>query len=143
MTTKIKRKWRKKILDFMDYKLIQICILFLATSLSCEFLYKNKFLKYLKKIIYIFKNLNKILKSDLISEHWKERIVFFYSIKLLFYSFYIPLMFILCISPIVIVLFLISNNRDEFLSHIYSPINALLISIVVIIYFNLRKKFSD
>ena len=124
----VKIKKLKKLNKQLIIILLSIGLLEIIKYSKILFLVRNN-LKLAYKII-------QMLKSKLISDHWKEKVLLRYSFELLFNSFKI-----LFIFSLIVVFSIILNMFDSnFYSIIFSIEGTIKITIVIFLYLYLRKK---
>ena len=110
--------------------LVIICII------SVEFFNFTKFFGRLDTILQITRKVFNILTSKKISDHWKEKIILNYALKLMTLS----LQILLIILFIVFIFFIADLFLDDFLINIFS-LQVIIISFLFIMGYLRLKKF--
>ena len=110
-------------------------VLLLVCILSIEVFIKLNFLSLLKSILEVIKKVIYVIPQNNISDHWKEKVVPAYALKMMKYSFQILLILLAIISFFIIADFLI----DNFLTFTFSLMGILESVIFAFGYAYLRK----
>ena len=100
-------------------------ILFVLIALSIEIVIRTKYYCLIKKLIYYISRSNKIILNKNYSDHWKEKTIPKYSIRIMKTSIY---MFLVCLA--IIILFYTAsvfiNNFSLFVLSLKGVISAIL-----------------
>lgn len=112
-------------------------LLMLICIFSVEIFYFFNFSKKVISILSFSKKVTSVIISKKISDHWKEKIVPFYAIKIMKIS--IILLFIF--SVIISILFFVSIFKKNFYIFVISIYGIVESVIFVIIYLILKKFF--
>ena len=91
-------------------------ILFFACILSVEIFYKLNFFDLCNSFLRISKKVGYVIQSKKISDHWKEKIIPKYSLKMMKISIQILTLLIL----VIIIFVLINISFSGFLKHVFS-----------------------
>lgn len=110
-------------------------VLLLVCILSIEVFIKLNFLSLLKSILEVIKKVTYVIPQNNISDHWKEKVIPAYALKMMKYSFQILLILLAIISFFIIADFLI----DNFLTFTFSLMGILESVIFAFGYTYLRK----
>jgi|TARA_B100001093_G_scaffold362228_1_gene346977 preprotein translocase subunit SecE len=110
-------------------------LLLLVCILSVEVFIKLNFLSLLDSILEVIKKVIYVISKNNISDHWKEKVVPAYALKMMKYSFQILLILFVIIFFFVIADFLINN----FLAFTLSLMGILESAIFAFGYAYLRK----
>ena len=108
--------------------------LIMCCMLSIELIVKSNFKLILSSLIVISKKVLIVLKSEKISDCWKEKIIPYYAISMFKYS--IKLFFIICI--IVSIFFLPSFLISDFIFFSISLLGIIESIIICIAYMKIR-----
>ena len=111
----------------------------LATILCCEIFFKISLIKNFKELIKLQKNSISIIKSDKISDHWKEKIVVEYAKKIAISAVKVPILLIIIFLPLILWLTIFKNLSLETTSWFLTSMELFLITISSIFYFIIRK----
>lgn len=115
----------------VHFFLILLCIL------SVEVFIRLNFLSYLDSILKVTKKVTYIILQEKISDHWKEKVIPVYALKLMKYSLQILLILLFILSLFFIIDIFINN----FLAFTLSLIGIIESIIFVLGYFYLRRLF--
>ena len=74
-------------------------ILFVLIALSIEIVIRTKYYCLIKKLIYYISRSNKVILNKNYSDHWKEKTIPKYSIRIMKTSIY---MFLVCLAIIIL-----------------------------------------
>ena len=110
-------------------------VLLLACILSIEVFIKLNFLSLLKSILEVIKKVIYVIPQNNISDHWKEKVIPAYALRMVKYSFQILLILFVIIFFFVIADFLL----DNFLDFTFSLMGILESAIFAFGYAYLRK----
>tara|TARA_B100001059_G_scaffold204259_1_gene213449 strand:+ start:700 stop:1056 length:357 start_codon:yes stop_codon:yes gene_type:complete len=110
-------------------------LLLLVCILSIEVFIKLNFLSLLESILEVIKKVIYVIPQKNISDHWKEKVVPAYALKMMKYSFQILLILLAIISFFIIADFLTNN----FLTFTFSLIGILESVVFAFGYLYLRK----
>ena len=110
--------------------------LFLFSLGVVEIIKYFKILILVKRNFIIIKKIIKMIISKSISDHWKQKMIFAYSINLIKNS--AKMIFI--ITLIVIYYFIFQLNVSEFQKLVFSFFGTLEITLIIIFYIYFRKK---
>ena len=109
--------------------LLVICIL------SVEFFVRLNFLSYLDSILKVTKRVSYVIPKNNISDHWKEKVIPAYALRIMKYS-----LKILLILSLIMSLFFIANIfYDNFLTFTFSFIGIIESMVFAFGYVFLRK----
>ena len=112
-------------------------LLSLVCILSVEVLIRFNFLSYLDSIIKVTKKVTYIIPKSNISDHWKEKVIPAYALRIMKYSLQILLILLLIIS-----LFFISDYFfNDFLAFTFSWVGIIESMVFAFGYVFLRKSF--
>ena len=119
----------------MNYNqiIIDILILIFIISYSCETLIRSIPLLF-QKFCFNFLAILKTVGSSRISDHWKEKILFFYAFRQLKCSFYFLLILLLAFFPFFLIHFNTIINLITFKG-------ILLTTLLAVLYINIRRIF--
>ena len=112
--------------------------LVIITVYSYEVLKFNAFFKNLNTSLQLYKSIFKLYKLKRVSDHWKEKVMFNYSYKLIISS--IKILF--NIFLIFIMLLCVFYYENKIINYIFSIIGSLELIIFFIVYAKIRNKFS-
>ena len=84
-------------------------LLFLICILSVEVFIHFRFFSLLGSMLEVTIRITKVIPQDKISDHWKEKIIPIYSLRMMKYSLQIFLLLLLIISLIITVDFFLNN----------------------------------
>ena len=112
-------------------------ILLLVCILSVEVFIRLNFLSYLDSILKVTKRVTYVIPKSNISDHWKEKVVPAYALRIMKYSLQILLILLLILS-----LFLIADFFfNDFLTFTFSWIGIIESMVFAFSYVYLRKLF--
>lgn len=111
--------------------LLVICIL------SVEFFVRLNFLSYLDSILKVTKRVSYVIPKNNISDHWKEKVIPAYALRIMKHSLQILLILLLIIS-LFFITDLFHNNFFVFSSSLIGIIESLVFALG---YALLRKSF--
>ena len=110
-------------------------LLLLVCILSVEIFIRLNFLSLLDSILKVTKKVTYVIPQNNISDHWKEKVVLAYALKIMKYSLQILLILLLIIS-----LFLIADFFfNDFLAFTFSLIGIIESMVFAFGYVYLRK----
>ena len=127
----------------MNFTFYQFLIIATGTVISSELLLRTPFFRVIKSDIKLIKKIVFVLSSSNISDHWKERVVQVYALKLLKFSLLIPLLLFLIITPLCFALWIASHSLENFLLLILDLWLIFFLAIVSILYLKIRKYNND
>ena len=112
-------------------------LLLLVCILSVEVVIRLNFLSYLNLILKVTKRVTYVIPNNNISDHWKEKVIPAYALRIMKYSLQILLILLLIIS-----LFFISDYFfNDFLAFTFSWIGIIESMVFAFGYVYLRKLF--
>ena len=112
-------------------------LLLLVCILSVEVFIRLKFLSYLDSILKVTKRVTYVIPKSNISDHWKEKVIPAYALRIMKYSLQILLILLLILS-----LFLIADFFfNDFLAFTFSSIGITESMVFAFGYVYLRKLF--
>jgi hypothetical protein len=112
-------------------------LLLLLCILSVEVFIRSNFLSHLDLILKVTKKVIYLIPKSSISDHWKEKVIPAYALKIMKYSLQILLILLLIIS-----LFFISDYFfNDFLAFTFSWIGIIESMVFAFSYVYLRKLF--
>ena len=112
-------------------------LLLLVCIISVEFFIRLNFLSHLDSILKVTKKVTYVIPQNNISDHWKEKVVLAYALRIMKYSLQILLILLLIIS-----LFLIADFFfNDFLALSLSLIGIIESIVFAFGYVFLRKSF--
>ena len=112
-------------------------LLSLVCILSVEVFIRLNFLSHLDSILKVTKKVTYVIPNNNISDHWKEKVIPEYALKIMQYSLQILLILLLIMS-----LFLITNYFfNDFLAFTFSWIGIIESMVFAFGYVYLRKLF--
>src|SRR5210317_1780882 len=112
-------------------------LLSLVCILSVEVFIRLNFLSYLDSILKVTKRVTYVIPKSNISDHWKEKVIPAYALRIMKYSLQILLILLLIIS-----LFFISDFFfNDFLAFTFSLIGIIESMVFAFGYVYLRKLF--
>jgi len=115
----------------MHFLLLLVCILSVEVFIRLNFLlHLDSILKVTKKVTYIIPNNN-------VSDHWKEKVIPAYALKIMKYSLQILLILLLIMS----LLFIAHYFINDFLAFTFSLIGIIESMVFAFGYVYLRKSF--
>jgi len=112
-------------------------ILLLACILSIEVFIRFNFLSYLDSIIKVTKRVTYVIPNSNISDHWKEKVIPAYALRIMRYSLQILLILLMIISLFIIADYFFNN----FLVFTLSLIGIIESMVFAFGYIYLRKLF--
>tara|TARA_B110000503_G_scaffold128423_1_gene199465 strand:- start:162 stop:545 length:384 start_codon:yes stop_codon:yes gene_type:complete len=127
----------------MNFSFYQFLIISTGTVISSEMLLRTPFFSVIKSDIKLIKKIVFVLSSSNISDHWKERVVQVYALKLLKFSLLIPLLLFLILSPLGFALWISSHSLENFISLSLDLWLIFFLAIVSILYLKIRKYNND
>jgi len=127
----------------MNFTFHQFLIIATGTLISSELILRTPFFSVLKSDIKLIKKIIFVLSSNNISDHWKERVVQVYALKLLKFSLLIPILLFLIITPFFFALWISSHSLENFVSLSLDLWLILFVAIVSTLYLKIRKYFND
>jgi len=112
-------------------------LLSLVCILSVEVFIRLNFLSHLDSILKVTKKVTYVIPNNNISDHWKEKVIPAYALRIMKYSLQILLILLLIMS-----LFLITNYFfNDFLAFTFSLIGIIESMVFAFSYVYLRKLF--
>ena len=111
--------------------------LLMLSIISIEILFRLKFSNKLYSTFQFSKKASHVLMTQKISDHWKEKIIPFYALRLMILSIKILFIFIAILSGFIITSYFI----EDFILYTLSLIGIFETLFFSIIYFNIRKHF--
>lgn len=112
-------------------------LLFLICILSVEVFIQFRFFSLLGSMLVVTKKITQVIPQDKISDHWKEKIIPVYSLRMMKYSLQIFLLLLLIISLIITADFFLNN----FLSYTLTLTGVIESVIFASGYFFIRQVF--
>jgi hypothetical protein len=114
-------------------------LLVLVCILSVEVFIRLNFLSHLNSILIVTKKVTYVIQQNSISDHWKEKVIPSYALKIMKYSLKILLILIFIMSLFFIPNFFINN----FIAFTLSLTGIIESMIFAFGYFFLRKQFIE
>ena len=111
--------------------------LLLVCILSVEVFIRLNFLSYLDSILKVTKKVTFVIPKGNISDHWKEKIIPAYALRIMKYSLQILLILLLIIS----LFFIADYFFNDFLAFTFSLIGIIESMVIAFGYVYLRKLF--
>ena len=102
--------------------------------LSYEFIRFYKLINQFKNIYRLYQKIFKLLVSKKISDNWKEKVLFRYSIDL----FTVSIKIIIIISILILFFYIFDYFSNEFIKYILTFTGIVQMSLSLIIYHYLR-----
>lgn len=127
----------------MNFTLYQFLIIATGTVISSELLLHIPLFSVIKSDIKLIKKIVFVLSSSNISDHWKERVVQAYALKLLKFSLLIPLLLFLILTPFGFALWVSSQSLENFISLSLDFWLIIFVAIVSTLYLKIRKYNND
>ena len=112
-------------------------ILLLVCILSVEVFIRLNFLSHLNSILKVTKRVTYVIPKSNISDHWKEKVIPAYALKIMKYSLQI-LLILLLIMSLFFITYLFHNN---FLAYTLSLIGIIESMVLAFGYVYLRRLF--
>ena len=112
-------------------------ILLLVCILSVEVFIRLNFLSYLDSILKVTKRVTYVIPNNNISDHWKEKVIPAYALRIMKYSLLILLILLLIIS----LFFIADYFFNDFLAFTFSLIGIMESMVFAFGYVYLRKSF--
>ena len=112
-------------------------LLLLVCIISVEFFLRLNFLSHLDSILKVTKKITYIIPQNSISDHWKEKVIPAYALRIMKHSLQILLILLLIIS-LFFITDLFHNNFFVFTSSLIGIIESLVFALG---YALLRKSF--
>ena len=91
-------------------------LIFIVCILSVELFIRLKFLSHLNSMLKVTKKVTYVISQNKISDHWKEKVIPAYALKIMNYSLKILLILLLIIS----LFFIIDLLQNNFLAFTFS-----------------------
>ena len=111
-----------------------------AAILACEFFLRLPFNTLLIRLVRFSKRAVSVLRSRKISDHWKEKALPCYAVKIGMASLALGALLCAALSPFVVVTLLFSPRFSE-LIHFFADLSASLgITVLAVGYLVLRRK---
>ena len=110
-------------------------LLFLVCILSVEVFIRLNFLSHLNSILKVARKVTYVIPKNNISDHWKEKVIPAYALKIMKYSLQILLILLLIISLFFITEFFF----NDFLTFTFSLIGIIESMVFAFGYVYLRK----
>ena len=114
-------------------------LLLIVCILSVEVFIRLNFLSHLNSILIVTKKVTYVIQQNSISDHWKEKVIPSYALKIMKYSLKILLILIFIMSLFFIPNFFINN----FIAFTLSLTGIIESMIFAFGYFLLRKQFIE
>jgi hypothetical protein len=111
--------------------------LLLVCILSVEFFIRSNFLSHLELILKVTKRATYVIPKSNISDHWKERVIPLYALRIMKYSLQILLILLLIMS----LFFIADYFFSDFLAFTLSLIGIIESMVLAFGYVYLRKAF--
>ena len=115
--------------------------LMIATLVVIELAFRLPFNKKLKSIFSYCKRIIGIFKSAKISDFSKQRAISAYALRLALSSFFLFLFFSLLFLPFLGAVLLMDEGIQNFIRFFYNVYLIIILTVVVIVYIQIRKKF--
>ena len=112
-------------------------ILLLVCILSVEVFIRLNFLSYLESILKVTKKVTFVIPKSNISDHWKEKVIPAYALRIMKYSLQILLILLLIIS----LFFIADYFFNDFLAFTFSLIGIIESMVFAFGYVYLRRLF--
>ena len=112
-------------------------LLLLTCILSVEVFIRLNFLSHLDSILKVTKRVTYVIPNNNISDHWKEKVIPAYALKIMKYSLQILLILLLVMS----LFFIADYFFNDFLAFTFSWIGIIESMIFAFGYFYLRRFF--
>ena len=113
-------------------------LLILVCISSVEVFIRLNFLSYLDLILKVTKRVTNIIPQDKISDHWKEKVIPAYALRIMKYSLRILLILLLIMS----LFFIVDFFYTDFLAFTFSLIGIIESMVFAFGYVYLRKLFT-
>lgn len=121
-----------------------VVIVSLLSVLAVEFLLRMPLIAYTSNLIELYKKSLRVVLSRRISDHWKEKVLLKYSVRILKQVIYLALLFIaffiIIVLPAYIIDYFISVSPSA-MESLTSMTGIVSMSLASIIYLVLRQKF--
>ncbi|MFL2754509.1 MAG: hypothetical protein ACJ0BF_00185 [Gammaproteobacteria bacterium] len=112
-------------------------VILLVCILSIEVFIRLNFLSFFDSILKMMRKVTNVIFQDNISDHWKEKVIPIYALRIMKYSLQISLILLLIVSFILIVGYFFK----EFHNFAFSYIGVAESIIFAYLYFYLRKLY--
>ena len=112
-------------------------ILLLVCILSVEVFIRLNFLSYLDSILKVTKKVTFVIPKSNISDHWKEKVIPAYALRIMKYSLQILLILLLIMS----LFFIVDFFFNDFLAFTFSWIGIIESMVFALGYVYVRKLF--
>ena len=113
-------------------------LLLLVCILSVEVFIRLNFLSHLDSILKVTKRVTYVIPKSNISDHWKEKVVPAYALKIMKYSLQILLILLL----IIFLFFIVDLLQNNFLAYTFSFIGIAESMVFAFGYAFLRRLFN-
>ena len=123
-----------------DLTLWQTGWLLLSAVFGSELLRCLPLRRYLTQLGKLLRRIVKTLRSNRVSDHWKERIMPVYAGRLLRYSLIVLMLLTLAVSPLIAGLWWAADSTEALIALSVDPWVLLGITAVSIIYLSLRNR---
>ena len=114
-------------------------LLALVCTLSIEVIIRLNFLLKFDSILQVAKKVTYVISQNSISDHWKEKVIPAYALKIMKYSLHILLILLL----ILFLFFIADSFLNNFLSFTLSLIGIIESMVFAFGYVNLRRLFIN
>ncbi len=112
-------------------------LLSLVCILSVELFIRLNFLSHLDSILKVTKRVTYVIPNNNISDHWKEKVIPAYALRIMKYSLQILLILLLIMS----LFFILDFFFNDFLAFTFSLIGIIESMVIAFGYVYLRKLF--
>ena len=118
---------------------MNLLLLLFTVIFFIEILIFFKYTFYFKLMIKLMKSSSLIIFKENISDHWKEKIIPIYSLKIMKYSF------LSLLAPVFLsfIFFMINFFNDGFITFVFSLRSIFLSILMGFIYLYLRKNINN
>ena len=117
-------------------------ILFVCCIMTVEFLFKSKFFSTVQKMNTTYHKIFWVLRSNTISDHWKEKVLTRYAFFIFCDSLSLFFIMALVFSPFLIAVYLSSLLNLNVSNVLTSPAGMIVTTLFALIYGYLRKNYA-
>lgn len=118
-------------------------VLIIASCASGELLFRLPWMKVFDVMKQSVHDSKKIIFSQQISDHWKEKMLPVYAMRLLRSSLLLPLLLLTIFSPLVLATYGVIGSLDGVVGYLVELSSLAIVTVVCIGYFMIRKKLAD
>ena len=127
----------------LDLNLWQLFVLQACALLSSELILRLPLRTYAKYLNNLTVRIFKVLRSMRISDHWKEKAMPLYAMRLVFISLILPFLLFLALAPLGLGMWVVTDNMDSWFILALNPLFISAVTACSLLYLSMRVRFHE